>query len=57
MEQTLEEVRCGQDGNLVQATLCLMHVSAKGLRQCELLQLLAQDNDLLPPSPFDEKGR
>ena len=56
LERVLEELRDDEDGQLVTATLCLLHVSPRGLMQCELLQLLAS-NHITPPSPFDEKSQ
>ena len=56
LEEVLSQFEEEYEGYLVVATFCLLEVSASGLLQSELLQLLALDN-LMPPSPFDEKGK
>ena len=38
------------------ATLCLLEASASGLLETELLTILGNEKDLVPPSPYDEKG-
>ena len=55
LEDVLSQFEEEYDGHLVVATFCMLEVSASGLLQSELLQLLALE-DLMPPSPFDEKG-
>lgn len=49
------ENECGS--NLVIATLCLLEASFAGLYEHELRQILGHENTLMPPSPFDEKGK
>ena len=44
-------------GYLLVATLCLLEVSSGGLQESELLHILADESDLVPPSPFEEKGK
>lgn len=55
LEQVLSELRSDTDGQLVTATLCLLHVSAGGLLQCELLHLLA--SHVTPPPLYAEKSK
>ena len=38
------------------ATLCLLNASSAGLLESELRQILGDEEKLMPPSPFDEKG-
>ena len=46
----------GQEGDLLVATLCLLEVSNTGLTEAELRELLADEANIKPPSPFEEKG-
>lgn len=48
------EGECG--GTLIVATLCLLEASAAGLLESELRHILADEDKLMPPAPFDEKG-
>ncbi len=41
---------------LLVATLCLLEVSRAGLLESELLEMLSDEDSLVPPSPFEEKG-
>ena len=46
----------GGSNLLVYAALCLIECSRFGLYENELRHLLADKNNLTPPSPYDEKG-
>ena len=56
LEELLRRFECEAGGSLVVATLCLLEASAAGLTETELRQLLADEESLMPPAPFDEKG-
>ena len=43
-------------GHLLVATLCLLEASSGGLQESELLDILADEEELVPPSPYEEKG-
>lgn len=43
-------------GHLLVATLCLIEVSVCGLLESELLSILADEDNLLPPEEESEKG-
>ena len=43
-------------GHLLVATLCLIEVSTFGLLESELLNMLADEDNLLPPDEVMEKG-
>ena len=43
-------------GELIVAALCLLEASISGLLEPELLMILADETQLAPPSPFEEKG-
>lgn len=47
------------DGELLRATLCLLEVSSHGLLEAELLEILADQDQLMPPKQAagSEKGR
>ena len=44
-------------GNLLIATLCLLEVSARGLLEVELLSILGDDENSLPPGHFDDSEK
>ena len=50
LQQVLERLENESGGELVIATLCLLECSRHGLLESELLLLLRNENDLLPPS-------
>lgn len=41
---------------LLVATLCLLEVSMSGLLESELLNILSEEENLMPPSNKEEKG-
>ena len=57
MEQVLQRFETEACGHLLMATLCLLEASSTGLLESELLILLADESSLMPPSPYDEKGK
>ena len=56
LEEILERFEGESGGPLKVATLCLLEASASGLLESELLTILGNEKDLVPPSPYDEKG-
>ena len=57
LEEVLDRFERESGGHLLVATLCLLEVSSGGLQESELLDILANEDDLVPPSPFEEKGK
>ena len=57
LEEVLDRFERENGGHLLVATLCLLEVSYGGLQESELLDVLADEDGLVPPSPFEEKGR
>ena len=57
LEELLRRFETEKGGQLIVATLCLLEASAAGLLESELRQILADEEKLMPPSPFDEKGK
>ena len=55
LQQVLGRFEEEGGGHLLVATLCLLEVSATGLLEAELLQLLADEENLMPNS-IEEKG-
>ncbi|XP_019618300.1 PREDICTED: telomerase protein component 1-like [Branchiostoma belcheri] len=49
LAQVLERFEREYGGTLLVATLCLLETSAKGMLEVELLRLLGNEKDLLPP--------
>ncbi len=56
LENVLERFEHENGDLLVVATLCLLEASRGGLLESELLDILGDEADLVPPSPFEEKG-
>ena len=57
LEEVLQRLEAEEEeSRLLQATLCLLEASTTGLQEQELLCVLAEDEKLTPPTPFDEKG-
>lgn len=50
LQQVLERLENESGGELVVATLCLLECSRHGLLESELLLLLGNEKDLLPPA-------
>ena len=57
IEQVLTRFEEENGGHLLVATLCLLEASKLGLLESELLQLLADEDNLMPPSDKLEKGK
>ena len=57
LEELLKRFENETGGTLIVATLCLLEASSAGLLESELRQILGEEDKLMPPSPFDEKGR
>ncbi|XP_052774111.1 TPR repeat-containing protein DDB_G0287407-like [Mya arenaria] len=55
LEELLKRFEGESGGTLIVATLCLLEASAAGLHEAELRELLADEDKLMPPAPFDEK--
>ena len=55
LQQVLGRFEEEGGGHLLVAALCLLEVSATGLLEAELLQLLADEENLMPNS-IEEKG-
>ncbi|XP_067678320.1 TPR repeat-containing protein DDB_G0287407-like [Haliotis asinina] len=55
LEHLLTRLEHENGGNLLVATLCLLEASAAGLLECELRDILGDEDSLMPPSPYDEK--
>ena len=55
LQQVLGRFEEEGGGHLLVVTLCLLEVSATGLLEAELLQLLA-DEEILMPNSIEEKG-
>ena len=43
-------------GELLVATLCLLEVSSRGLLELELLQILGDEDNLMPPDTDSDEG-
>ena len=56
LEELLKRFENETGGTLIVATLCLLEASSAGLLESELRQILGDEEKLMPPSPFDEKG-
>ena len=56
LEQVLTRFEHEGGGRLLVATLCLLETSVSGLLESELLTLLADEDNLLPPETGAEKG-
>ncbi|XP_013389256.2 uncharacterized protein LOC106157978 [Lingula anatina] len=56
LSQVLERFEREAGGNLLIATLCMIEVSKGGLLESELLILLSDEENLMPPSSGAEKG-
>ena len=57
LQQVLSRFEEEGERHLLVATLCLLEVSSTGLLESELLKLLADEENLLPPSDNQEKGQ
>lgn len=57
LEQLLTRFEGERGGHLIVATLCLLESSNAGLLESELRHILGNEATLMPPSPFDEKGK
>ncbi len=57
LQQVLTRFEEEGGGHLLVATLCLLEVSSTGLLESELLQILADEEHIMPPSESQEKGR
>ncbi|KAL4235832.1 hypothetical protein ACF0H5_004222 [Mactra antiquata] len=55
LEELLKRLEGDSGGTLIVATLCLIEASSAGLLEIELRQILADEDKLMPPAPFDEK--
>ncbi|XP_045158536.2 TPR repeat-containing protein DDB_G0287407-like isoform X2 [Mercenaria mercenaria] len=55
LEELLRRFEGESGGTLIVATLCLLEASAAGLLESELRHILADEDKLMPPAPFDEK--
>lgn len=55
LDELLKRFEGESGGTLLVATLCLLEASAAGLLESELRQILADEDKLMPPAPFDEK--
>ena len=56
LEVVLDRLERENGGHLLVATLCLLEASSSGLLESELLDILGDETDLVPPSPYEEKG-
>ena len=56
LEEVLGRFERENGGHLLVATLCLLEASSGGLQEAELLDILADEEELVPPSPYEEKG-
>ena len=57
LEEVLDRFERENGGHLLVATLCLLEASSGGLQESELLDILANEEELVPPSPYEEKGK
>ncbi len=58
--QVLKRFEKENGGNLLAATLCLLEASMRGLLETELLAILGDEDDIMPPEDRDklaEKSR
>ncbi|GAB1609949.1 repeat-containing DDB_G0287407-like [Argonauta hians] len=55
LAEVLTKLEGGPQSQLITATLCLLEASSVGLLESELRQILGNEANLMPPSPFDEK--
>ena len=58
LEQVLQRFEKEGGGHLLVATLCLLEVATRGLLESELLEILADEDNLMPPKhdASSEKG-
>nr|XP_006815135.1 PREDICTED: telomerase protein component 1-like [Saccoglossus kowalevskii] len=56
LAQVLKRFEEENGGYLLVATLCLLEASATGLLETELLDILGDEDNLMPPEPSEEKG-
>ena len=59
LEQVLQRFEKEGGGHLLVATLCLLEVATRGLLESELLEILGDEDNLMPPKHDGtaEKGR
>ena len=57
LQQVLTRFEEEGGGHLLVATLCLLEVSQTGLLESELLKILADEDNIMPPTDTQEKGQ
>ena len=57
LQQVLARFEEEGGGHLLVATLCLLEVSQTGLLESELLKILADEDNIMPPTDTQEKGQ